>query len=303
MISAMRPSQPSLARHRADTTYAIRLLLSLTARARAHYARRADMPAAHPATRRDFVRSIERGLAVIARSGTRRRADGRRGRAAIGVTRASARRTLLTLEQLGYLRCDGRRFTLTPKLLDLGHGYRSGLALPDVARPHLQQLMEATDEFCSVSVLDGDETLCVARVAPARIMNVAMPVGTRLPAYATCVGPRPARRPGPRPARRLPGPRRAARADAGHPRHRARAARRARPRAPPALRGRRPGARARPALGRRADPRHRGPRHRGRQCRRARRPRHGGHAAPRAAAAAARDGGVDRARPRRAPSP
>ena len=142
------------------------------------------------------MRSIERGLAVIATlghpGGGLTVAEVAR---AIGVTRASARRTLLTLEQLGYLRCDERRFTLTPKLLDLGHGYRSGLALPDVARPHLQQLMEATDEFCSVSVLDGDETLCVARVAPARIMNVAMPVGTRLPAYATCVGPRPARRP------------------------------------------------------------------------------------------------------------
>jgi IclR family pca regulon transcriptional regulator len=137
----------------------------------------------------DYVRSIERGLAVIAAlghpGGGLTVAEVAR---AIGVTRASARRTVLTLEQVGYLRCDDRRFTLTPKLLDVGHGYRAGLALPDVARPHLQQLMEATDEFCSVSVLDGDETLCVARVAPARIMNVAMPVGTRLPAYATCVG-------------------------------------------------------------------------------------------------------------------
>jgi IclR family transcriptional regulator, pca regulon regulatory protein len=137
----------------------------------------------------DYVRSIERGLAVIAAlgqpGGGLTLADVAR---AIGVTRASARRTLLTLERLGYVRCDDRLFALTPKVLDLGHGYRSGMALPEVARPHLQQLMEATDEFCSVSVLDGDETLCVARVAPARIMNVAMPVGTRLPAYATCVG-------------------------------------------------------------------------------------------------------------------
>jgi IclR family transcriptional regulator, pca regulon regulatory protein len=138
---------------------------------------------------RDFVRSLERGLAVI-------RALGRPGpgltlaEAAreLSATRASARRTLLTLERLGYLRNDDRRYTLTPKVLSLGHGYRSGLALPDIARPHLQDLMDDTDEFCSVSVLDGDQTLCVARVAPARIMNVAMPVGTRLPAYATCVG-------------------------------------------------------------------------------------------------------------------
>jgi IclR family pca regulon transcriptional regulator len=138
---------------------------------------------------RDFVRSLERGLAVI-------RTLGRPGPGLtlaevareLSATRASARRTLLTLEGLGYLRVTDRRFTLTARVLELGHGYRSGLALPDVARPHLQQLMQQTDEFCSVSVLDGDQTLCVARVAPERIMNVAMPVGTRLPAYATCVG-------------------------------------------------------------------------------------------------------------------
>jgi IclR family pca regulon transcriptional regulator len=138
---------------------------------------------------RDFVRSLERGLSVI-------RALGNPGPGLtlseiareLSSTRASARRTLLTLERLGYLRGEGRRFSLTPKVLELGHGYRAGLALPEVARPHLQQLMHETDEFCSMSVLDGDQTLCVARVAPARIMNVAMPVGTRLPAYATCVG-------------------------------------------------------------------------------------------------------------------
>jgi IclR family pca regulon transcriptional regulator len=138
---------------------------------------------------RDFVRSLERGLAVI-------RALGHPGQGMtladvareLDSTRASARRTLLTLERLGYLRNENRHYTLTPKVLSLGFGYRSGLALPDIARPHLQDLMRDTDEFCSVSVLDGDQTLCVARVAPARIMNVAMPVGTRLPAYATCVG-------------------------------------------------------------------------------------------------------------------
>jgi IclR family pca regulon transcriptional regulator len=138
---------------------------------------------------RDFVRSLERGLEVI-------RALGHPGPGmtladvarAIGANRASTRRSLLGLEALGFVRSDGRLFTLTPKVLSLGYGYRSRLALPEVARPHLQRLMEDTGEFSSLSVLDGDETVCVARVAPARIMNVAMPVGTRLPAYATCVG-------------------------------------------------------------------------------------------------------------------
>jgi IclR family pca regulon transcriptional regulator len=138
---------------------------------------------------RDFVRSLRRGLEVI-------RALGHPGPGltladvarAIGSSRASTRRSLLGLEALGFVRSDGRLFTLTPKVLSLGYGYRSRLALPEVARPHLQRLMEETGEFSSLSVLDGDETVCVARVAPARIMNVAMPVGTRLPAYATCVG-------------------------------------------------------------------------------------------------------------------
>jgi IclR family transcriptional regulator, pca regulon regulatory protein len=138
---------------------------------------------------RDFVRSLERGLEVI-------RALGHPGPGltladvarAIGANRASARRSLLGLAALGYVRSDGRQFSLTPKVLSLGSGYRSGLALPEVARPHLQRLMEETGEFSSLSVLDGDEVVCVARVAPARIMNVAMPVGTRLPAYCTCVG-------------------------------------------------------------------------------------------------------------------
>jgi IclR family pca regulon transcriptional regulator len=138
---------------------------------------------------RDFVRSLERGLEVL-------RALGHPGPGmtlaqvarAVGANRASARRSLLGLEALGYVRSRGRLFALTPKVLSLGYGYRSGLALPEVARPHLQRLMEKTGEFSSLSVLDGEETVCVARVAPPRIMNVAMPVGTRLPAYATCVG-------------------------------------------------------------------------------------------------------------------
>jgi IclR family pca regulon transcriptional regulator len=140
-------------------------------------------------TDRDFLRSLERGLDVIC-------ALGHPGPGltlsqvarAIGSHRATTRRSLQGLEALGYVHRTEGAFSLTPKVLGLGHGYGSQLALPDVARPHLQRLMEETGEFCSLSVLDGDESVCVARVAPPRIMNLAMVAGTRLPAYATCVG-------------------------------------------------------------------------------------------------------------------
>jgi IclR family transcriptional regulator, pca regulon regulatory protein len=104
------------------------------------------------------------------------------------LTRASARRFLLTLESLGYVRGDGRRFALTPRVLELGYSYLSSLSLPEVAEPHLERLVQQVHESSSVSVLDGDEIVYVARVPTKRIMTVSINVGTRFPAYATSMG-------------------------------------------------------------------------------------------------------------------
>jgi IclR family transcriptional regulator, pca regulon regulatory protein len=104
------------------------------------------------------------------------------------LTRASARRFLLTLESLGYVRGDGRRFALTPRVLELGYSYLSSLSLPEVAEPHLERLVQQVHESSSVSVLDGDEIVYVARVPTKRIMTVSISVGTRFPAYATSMG-------------------------------------------------------------------------------------------------------------------
>src|SRR6185369_3896344 len=104
------------------------------------------------------------------------------------MTRASARRFLHTLVELGYMRSDGRKFALRPKILELGYAYLSSLSLPEVAMPHLEQLVEKLHESSSVSVLDGDEVVYVARVPTKRIMTVAISVGTRFPAYATSMG-------------------------------------------------------------------------------------------------------------------
>jgi IclR family pca regulon transcriptional regulator len=107
---------------------------------------------------------------------------------ATGLTRAAARRFLLTLVQLGYVRVEGREFSLRPRVLELGYSYLSGLTLPEVAQPHLEALVGRVDESSSISVLDGDDVVYVARVHTKRIMTVMITVGTRFPAYATSMG-------------------------------------------------------------------------------------------------------------------
>lgn len=107
---------------------------------------------------------------------------------AAGLTRAGARRFLLTLVDLGYLRTNGKQFSLTAKVLDLGYSFLSSASLPTIAEPHLEKLVKQTDESSSVSVLDGPDIVYVARVPVSRIMSVAISVGTRFPAYATSMG-------------------------------------------------------------------------------------------------------------------
>jgi IclR family transcriptional regulator, pca regulon regulatory protein len=137
----------------------------------------------------DFVQSLERGLAVIC-AFDKEHADLTLSEvaAATGVTRATARRFLLTLARLGYVRTDGRFFSLTPRVLELGYAYLSSLSLPEVAEPHMEALVAEVNESSSVSVLDGQDVVYVARVPVSRIMTVAISVGTRFPAYATSMG-------------------------------------------------------------------------------------------------------------------
>jgi IclR family pca regulon transcriptional regulator len=137
----------------------------------------------------DFVQSLERGLAVI------RAFDAEHPELTLsevaritGLTRAAARRFLHTLVELGYMRTDGRLFTLRPTVLELGFSYLSSLSLPEVAQPHLQKLAGEVRESCSVSILDSPDIVYVARVPTKRIMNVVINLGTRFPAHATSMG-------------------------------------------------------------------------------------------------------------------
>src|ERR1700694_5310026 len=104
------------------------------------------------------------------------------------ITRAGARRVLLTLHRLGYVTSDGRQFRLTPKILDLGYSFLSSLDIWEFAEPIMERLVDAGHESCSASVLDGDDIVYVMRVPTRRIMSINLGIGTRLPAYATSMG-------------------------------------------------------------------------------------------------------------------
>ena len=144
-----------------------------------------DMP--EPGDR--FVQSLARGLDVITAFDDEHVAMTLSKVAArTGLSRATARRFLLTLAQLGYVRSDDNRFSLTPQVLRLGTAYLSGLGLPQVAQPHIEDLSADVGESASVAVLDGTAIVYVARVSTRRIMTVGITVGTRFPAFATSMG-------------------------------------------------------------------------------------------------------------------
>jgi IclR family pca regulon transcriptional regulator len=136
-----------------------------------------------------YVQSLARGLSVIRAFGPGHTtmtlsevAD------EAGITRAGARRILLTLQTLGYVALDGRRFSLTPKILSLGYSYLSSLDFWSFAEPIMEALVDRVHESCSASVLDGDDIVYVLRVPTRRIMSINLGIGTRLPAYAASMG-------------------------------------------------------------------------------------------------------------------
>lgn len=135
------------------------------------------------------VQSFARGLEVIRSFDAAHAAQTLSEVAArTGLTRAGARRILLTLEGLGYVQADGRRFRLTPRILDLGFAYLSSQPLWHLAEPVMQRLAETVHESCSMAVLDGAEIVYLLRVPARKIMSINLGVGSRLPAYCTSMG-------------------------------------------------------------------------------------------------------------------
>jgi IclR family pca regulon transcriptional regulator len=144
---------------------------------------------AQPEDNPDFVMTFARGLSVI-----RSLAD--RGgpmtlfevAEAAGLSRPAARRFLLTLVHLGYASGADGRWQLTPRVMELGYSYLSGLSLTEIAYPHLEAMAVQLDQVAAVAILDDTDIVFVARVPSRRLMRLHIDVGTRLPAHSTSVG-------------------------------------------------------------------------------------------------------------------
>jgi IclR family pca regulon transcriptional regulator len=127
----------------------------------------------------DVIKAFEPSRPVLTLSEVATRAD---------LARPTARRVLLTLESLGYVRSANGGYTLTPRVLELGMTYVQALSLWDVARPHLERLVARTSESSSIAQLDGSDIVYVARVAVPKLITLAVSIGTRFPAAATSLG-------------------------------------------------------------------------------------------------------------------
>jgi IclR family transcriptional regulator, pca regulon regulatory protein len=137
----------------------------------------------------DYVQSLHRGLAVI------RVFDSEHASLTLsevaeraGLSRAVARRLLMTLEHLGYAQRHGRQFSLTPRILELGFSYLSSLSVATLALPFMEEMAREIDDSCSLSVLDGYDIVYVQRVAVRKVMTITLGIGARLPAFCSGMG-------------------------------------------------------------------------------------------------------------------
>lgn len=137
----------------------------------------------------DYVQSLARGLAVIQTfSADRPRMTMAEVAEETDLTRSTARRLLLTLEELGYVRSNGRAFELTPRVLALGYAYLSSVNLGELAAQPMQTLVAEAGEASGLTVLDRDEIVYIGRVPVDRLLTVSVGIGSRLPAHATSMG-------------------------------------------------------------------------------------------------------------------
>jgi IclR family transcriptional regulator, pca regulon regulatory protein len=137
----------------------------------------------------DFLDAVEKAMRVIqAFSATESALRITRVAELTGLTRATARRLLLTFERLGFVESNDGLFRLTPRVLRIGYSYLSSLPFAEHIQGELRSLAEEFNESCSAATLDGEEIVYVARVPAKRSMTITLAVGSRLPAYPTSMG-------------------------------------------------------------------------------------------------------------------
>jgi IclR family transcriptional regulator, pca regulon regulatory protein len=107
---------------------------------------------------------------------------------AVGTSRPTARRILLTLVRMGFAELDGAAYRLTPRVLRLGYAYLSSQPFWEHLDKPIRALADQLNESCSAATLDGDEAVCVARAPGRRSMSEGVSIGSRVPAYATAIG-------------------------------------------------------------------------------------------------------------------
>jgi IclR family pca regulon transcriptional regulator len=141
------------------------------------------------AARKDFVEAFARGLEVIKAFDELHPVLGISEVAErTNLARPTAHRFLLTLEELGYVRCTPDGYSLTPKIVDLGMAYISSRGIFNLAQTHMEQLVRELDQSCSLTQLDGSDVVYIARVTVPKIIHIAVTVGARLPAVGTAMG-------------------------------------------------------------------------------------------------------------------
>ncbi len=145
--------------------------------------------AEQPETNKDIVTAFAKGLNVImAFDNTDVYMTVSEVAKKVNITRASARRLLLTLESMGFVKSNQNKFSLLPKVIELGYSYFASLPWSDLALKNMKQVVDKCKLTCSVSILDKEHIICILRIPAGRIMNEGIQVGTRLPTAYTSTG-------------------------------------------------------------------------------------------------------------------
>ena len=138
---------------------------------------------------RDLIAGLDKGLQVIeAFNQERSRLTISEVAERTGLSRAAARRYLITLAHLGYARHDDKVFSLTPKVLRLGQSYLHSARLPRIVQPQLYRLAYSLGEAASAGILEEDQLVCVAAVSAGKVVSATLQPGTRVSAFWTANG-------------------------------------------------------------------------------------------------------------------